>query len=48
MEKSTAGGQFTLCGIFLAIGSKSEGLKATMHCSSTLTVHMNSVDDVVS
>jgi hypothetical protein len=33
MGKSTAGGLFTLCDIFLAIGSKSEGLKATMYCS---------------
>jgi hypothetical protein len=36
MGKSIAGGLFTLCGIFLSIGLKSEGLKATMHCSSTL------------
>jgi hypothetical protein len=28
MGKSTAGGLFTLCDIFLATGSKSEGLKA--------------------
>jgi hypothetical protein len=41
MGKSTAGGLFTLCGIFLAIGSKSECLKAGCLNSECLKAGMH-------